>query len=61
MSLCFRLLMGIVIAYVVWVTPSFKSGESEFPISYYIMLLIVYALHQVSWEVCLITNSGAVQ
>ncbi|KAF6033593.1 SLC33A1 [Bugula neritina] len=43
-----RLLMGIVIAYVVWVTPSFKSGESEFPISYYIMLLIVYALHQVT-------------
>ena len=39
--------MGIVIAYVVYVTPWFKTGESSFPVVYYFLLIFIYGLHQV--------------
>ena len=45
--LFYRMLMGLVIGYVVYITPSLKTGESEFPMYFYGMIIAVYALHQV--------------
>ena len=43
-----RLLMGLVFALVVHITPNFKSSDGSFPLYYYGLVLFVYALHQVS-------------
>ena len=42
-----RLLMGLVFALVVYITPSFKNSDGSFPVHYYGLVLFVYALHQV--------------
>ena len=42
-----RLLMGLVFAAVVYITPNFKLEDGSFPMYYYGMVLFVYALHQV--------------
>lgn len=42
------MIMGIVIGYVVYITPNFKSEDSEFPLYFYALMIGVYALHQVS-------------
>ncbi|XP_071946163.1 acetyl-coenzyme A transporter 1-like [Antedon mediterranea] len=44
----FRLLMGIVFMYIVNWTPSMKLESGEFPNSYYIVILLCYAFHQVT-------------
>ncbi|XP_063965177.1 acetyl-coenzyme A transporter 1-like [Lytechinus pictus] len=43
-----RLIMGLEFAFVVWVTPSFKLADGSFPVSYFVLLLISYAVHQVA-------------
>ncbi|KAJ7324655.1 hypothetical protein JRQ81_017675 [Phrynocephalus forsythii] len=43
----FRLLFGLEFAFLVWWTPKVKY-EGGFPIYYYIILLLSYALHQVT-------------
>jgi len=43
-----RLLMGIVMAGLVWITPSFVLESGEFPLSYYCLVIILYSLHQVA-------------
>ena len=48
-----RLLMGLVFAAVVYITPNFKLEDGSFPIYYYGMVLFVYALHQVFISVLL--------
>ena len=47
MFLFHKILMGLVIGYVVYITSSLKTGESEFPMYFYGMIIAVYALHQV--------------
>ena len=41
-----RLLMGVVFAAVVWVTP-YMGSNGEFPFYYYIIILVAFGLHQV--------------
>ncbi|XP_018323902.1 acetyl-coenzyme A transporter 1 isoform X2 [Agrilus planipennis] len=44
----FRLFFGVIAAFLVWVTPYMvPEGSEELPISYYLLLLICYAVHQV--------------
>ncbi|XP_060098354.1 acetyl-coenzyme A transporter 1 [Heteronotia binoei] len=43
----FRLLLGLEFAFLVWWTPRVKN-EGGFPIYYYIILLLSYALHQIT-------------
>ena len=43
-----RLIMGLVFALVVKLTPSFKMEDGSFPLHYYGLVLFVYALHQVT-------------
>ena len=42
-----RLLMGLVFALVVHITPGFMNSDGSFPLYYYGLVLFVYALHQV--------------
>lgn len=44
----FRLLMGLVFAAVVWITPWFKTETGDYPFYYYILLVFAYALHQIT-------------
>jgi len=43
-----RLLIGLVLAGLVYVTPNFKLEDSSFPVYYYGLVLFIYALHQVT-------------
>jgi len=43
-----RLMMGPVMAWLVWSTPSWKQENGEFPLSFYLLIIILYALHQVT-------------
>lgn len=45
--LCFRLLMGLVFMVVVWWAPSTKSDTGTYPFYFFLVVLVVYALHQV--------------
>ena len=42
-----RLLIGLVLAGLVYVTPNFKLEDESFPVYYYGLVLFIYALHQV--------------
>ncbi|XP_028320186.1 acetyl-coenzyme A transporter 1 [Gouania willdenowi] len=44
----FRLLIGLEYAALVWWTPSVKQGPGSFPLYYYGIVLLSYALHQVA-------------
>uniref|UniRef100_T1IYX5 Major facilitator superfamily (MFS) profile domain-containing protein n=1 Tax=Strigamia maritima TaxID=126957 RepID=T1IYX5_STRMM len=44
----YRLLFGLVAAALVWWTPIMHLGGGEFPTSYYVILLLFYACHQVT-------------
>ncbi|XP_070562029.1 acetyl-coenzyme A transporter 1-like [Ptychodera flava] len=44
----YRLFMGIVLMLIVWWTPSFKSGNDEFPWYYYGLVMVCYGLHQIT-------------
>lgn len=43
-----RLIMGLVFAGVVYITPSFKLEDGTFPMHFYGLVLFIYALHQVT-------------
>eukprot|EP00088_Acartia_fossae_P033504 TRINITY_DN3429_c0_g2_i4.p1 TRINITY_DN3429_c0_g2~~TRINITY_DN3429_c0_g2_i4.p1 ORF type:complete len:529 (+),score=65.39 TRINITY_DN3429_c0_g2_i4:57-1643(+) len=43
-----RLAMGPVMAWLVYVTPSWKQDDGEFPVTFYLMMIVLYALHQVT-------------
>lgn len=42
-----RLLMGLIFCLLVYYTPMFADADGQFPMSYYAMVLIIYAFHQV--------------
>ncbi|KAK3885811.1 hypothetical protein Pcinc_010005 [Petrolisthes cinctipes] len=42
-----RLLFGLVLAGLVWWTPSFRSDDGSFPLHYYAIIVIIYVIHQV--------------
>ena len=42
-----RLMFGFIYAGLVWITPQFQSGDGHFPFYYYLMVVIIYAIHQV--------------
>jgi PAT family acetyl-CoA transporter-like MFS transporter 1 len=42
-----RLIMGLVIAWLVWVTPSFMLPDGQFPMQYYVLIVGIYMVHQV--------------
>lgn len=42
-----RLLMGLVYAFMVWISHRVQSSPGVFPTSFYAFILIAYALHQV--------------
>jgi len=44
----FRLVFGLIFPLVVYWTPSFKSSDGTFPALYYLGLIIIYALHQIT-------------
>lgn len=39
--------MGLVYAFMVWISHGVQSSPGVFPTSFYAFILIVYALHQV--------------
>lgn len=43
-----RLIMGLVFAGVVYITPQFKLEDGSFPMHFYGLVLFIYALHQVT-------------
>jgi len=43
-----RLLIGLVLAGLVYITPNFKLEDGSFPVYYYGLVLFIYALHQVT-------------
>ncbi|XP_055689300.1 acetyl-coenzyme A transporter 1 [Lutzomyia longipalpis] len=43
----YRLALGVVAAFVVWITPAFLTN-GHFPVYYYIMLIINYGLYQIT-------------
>jgi PAT family acetyl-CoA transporter-like MFS transporter 1 len=43
-----RLLFGLVFAAIVKVTPQFANTDGTFPLSYYVFLLAIFAVHQVT-------------
>lgn len=45
-----RLLFGLEFAFLVWWTPKVKH-EGGFPVYYYVVVLLSYALHQVTYTV----------
>ena len=45
--LLYRLLMGLVYACMVWISHGVQTSPGVFPVSFYVLILIAYALHQV--------------
>jgi len=43
-----RLVMGLVMMGLVWITPNFKQESGEFPLAYYCLVILLYAIHQVT-------------
>ena len=41
-------MFGVVFMGLVWITPSFKSDDGQFPFYYYLLILVIYALHQIT-------------
>jgi hypothetical protein len=39
--------MGLVFCLLVYYTPMFADDDGKFPVHYYALVLVVYALHQV--------------
>lgn len=44
----FRLLFGLIFPLIVYWTPTVKLDDGTFPIYYYVVLLVVYGLHQIT-------------
>lgn len=43
-----RLMFGFVYIGLVWSTPQFKNSEGQFPSYYYLLVVLIYAVHQVT-------------
>ena len=43
--------MGVIFALIVYWAPNMKTGEGEYPFSFYMILLVAYILHQVSCQI----------
>lgn len=43
-------MFGLVYAGLVWITPSFQDQDGQFPFYYYLLVLVIYALHQVIYS-----------
>ena len=52
-----RLLIGLVLAGLVYITPNFKLEDSSFPVYYYGLVLFIYAIHQVRFTFTYHTSS----
>nr|CAG4646977.1 EOG090X04K8 [Megafenestra aurita]SVE92332.1 EOG090X04K8 [Megafenestra aurita] len=44
----YRLMFGFIYAGLVWVTPRFQMEDGQFPFYYYALVVILYAIHQVT-------------
>lgn len=44
----YRLIFGFIFPLVVYVTPFFRSAAGIFPLHYYVLLILVYGLHQIT-------------
>nr|CAG4650903.1 EOG090X04K8 [Simocephalus serrulatus]SVE94181.1 EOG090X04K8 [Simocephalus serrulatus] len=44
----YRLMFGFIYAGLVWVTPRFQNEDGQFPFYYYALVIIIYAVHQVT-------------
>ena len=44
-----RLIMGLVFAGIVYITPQFKLEDGSFPLHYYLLVVFIYAVHQVAF------------
>ncbi|KAG7167398.1 Acetyl-coenzyme A transporter 1-like, partial [Homarus americanus] len=42
-----RLLLGLVFAGLVWLTPMFKAADGSYPLYYYGIIIVIYLIHQV--------------
>jgi len=42
--------MGLVFCLIVYYTPMFADDDGKFPLYYYGLVLFIYALHQVIFE-----------
>ena len=42
--------MGLVFCLLVYYTPMFAQEDGQFPMSYYTLVLIIYAFHQVKLQ-----------
>lgn len=45
-----RLLMGLEFAVIVWWAPSTRTETGQYPVYFYVVVLLSYALHQVSMD-----------
>ncbi|CAF3370773.1 unnamed protein product [Rotaria socialis] len=43
----FRVMVGIIMAVFVYITPSFQNSDKTFPWYYYTLAIIIYAIHQI--------------
>ena len=41
-------MFGFVYIGLVWSTPQFKNSEGQFPSYYYLLVVLIYAVHQVT-------------
>ncbi|XP_069172066.1 acetyl-coenzyme A transporter 1 isoform X2 [Procambarus clarkii] len=42
-----RLMFGLMLAGIVWLTPAFKDADGSYPFYYYCIIVIIYLIHQV--------------
>ena len=60
-ALNFRLMFGLVYMALVWMTPAFKGDDDQFPFYYYLIVLIIYAVHQVRPRLFIIIHNCPIQ
>nr|SVE74125.1 EOG090X04K8 [Daphnia barbata] len=44
----YRLMFGFVYAGLVWITPRFQNNDGQFPFYYYLLVVTIYAIHQIT-------------
>lgn len=44
----YRMLIGLWFMFFVWWTPAWKTSDGEYPLMYYVIIVITYAFHQVT-------------
>lgn len=48
LALPIRLFFGLIFAGLVWITPSFQDADGNYPFHYYVIMVGIYLLHQVT-------------